>query len=172
MHVTLAFYKGKGNLIDKIIRFWTKSKYSHVEIIINDVWVSSNPKVGVTVNSLRPLTNKWDYIDVKVPKNEKYLQTVLKFIELQKGKKYDLIGAIFGAGLNIDFEHKDKWFCSELVAAILLLFREKYILQHLKEDIFNVSPKELYDIYKDVYETYSIENNEKIIIRITKNINK
>ena len=73
MHVTLAFYKGKGNLIDKIIRFWTKSKYSHVEIIINDVWVSSNPKVGVTVNSLRPLTNKWDYIDVKVPKNEKYL---------------------------------------------------------------------------------------------------
>lgn len=168
MHVTLAFYKGKGNLIDKIIRFWTKSKYSHVEIIINDTWVSSNPKNGVTINALKPLTNKWDYIDVKVPKNEKYLQTVLKFIELQKGKKYDLIGAIFGAGLNIDFEGKNKWFCSELVTAILLLFREKYILQCLKEDIFNVSPKELYDIYKDVYETYSFENNEKIIIRTPK----
>ena len=30
----IAFYKGDGLLRDRFIRKWTKSKYSHVELVI------------------------------------------------------------------------------------------------------------------------------------------
>ena len=49
----LAFYKAKGNFIDYLIRKRTKSKYSHVELVLeldsqnNMLCMSSKPGVGV-----------------------------------------------------------------------------------------------------------------------------
>ena len=31
-NIRLAFYKGKGDWVDKVIKWWTKSQYSHVEV--------------------------------------------------------------------------------------------------------------------------------------------
>ena len=42
----LAFYKGKGNWVDLIIRVFTNSPYSHVEIVLNKDWYSSSPRDG------------------------------------------------------------------------------------------------------------------------------
>ena len=147
MKVTLAFYKDSGNIYDKLIRLWTKSKYSHVEIIIGQTWYSSNIRLGgVTTQPLRPLNDSWDYVDVNV--DGRRLTKVLRFIESQQGTKYDIIGAIIGAGLNIDIHEKNKWFCSELVAEIMLQFNEPTIMTKLDEDTFNLTPKNLYNIYK------------------------
>jgi hypothetical protein len=41
MKVKLAFYKAKGNWIDLLIRVFTNSPYSHVEIVLNKDWYSS-----------------------------------------------------------------------------------------------------------------------------------
>ena len=43
--VRLAFYKGEGDWVDKLVRWWTKSQYSHVEVVGN-MWVSSSPRDG------------------------------------------------------------------------------------------------------------------------------
>lgn len=44
--VRLAFYKGEGDWVDKVVRWWTKSQYSHVEVIVGDTWYSSSPRDG------------------------------------------------------------------------------------------------------------------------------
>ena len=44
MKAKIAFYKAKGNIIDKSIRLWTRSKYSHCEIVIGENWYSSSPR--------------------------------------------------------------------------------------------------------------------------------
>jgi len=31
MYIWIALYKGKGNIINSIVRRWTKSQYSHAE---------------------------------------------------------------------------------------------------------------------------------------------
>lgn len=33
MKAKIAFYKAKGNYVDKAIRIWTNSPYSHCEIV-------------------------------------------------------------------------------------------------------------------------------------------
>lgn len=38
----LAFYKAKGNWVDLLIRVFTQSEYSHVEIVHNKDWYSSS----------------------------------------------------------------------------------------------------------------------------------
>ena len=52
MEIKLAFYKGKGNWKNKVIRWWTKSPYSHVELILpdGDTWVSISPMLTSTVS--------------------------------------------------------------------------------------------------------------------------
>ena len=44
-----------GNLICK----WTESKYYHIEMIIDDLWISSNAPHGVSINNLKEI--KRDY---------------------------------------------------------------------------------------------------------------
>ena len=38
----VACYKGEGDWADKLIRFWTGGIYSHVEIVIGDLWYTSS----------------------------------------------------------------------------------------------------------------------------------
>ena len=42
----LAFYKAKGDWVDLLIRVFTNSKYSHVEIVHIKDWYSSSPRDG------------------------------------------------------------------------------------------------------------------------------
>ena len=50
--VYLAFYKGKGNFINKLVRFFTRSRYSHCVIVVQ------NTKVNLSVD------DAFEYVDV------------------------------------------------------------------------------------------------------------
>lgn len=56
----------------------------------------------------------------------------------QVGKKYDW-KAIFGIFARVSFHDDSRWFCSELVAAMMGLFRERRISRITPEDIFRLS---------------------------------
>ena len=45
MEIKVAFYKGTGDLFNKIVRWWTKSPYSHAELILPDgvTWIRIGP---------------------------------------------------------------------------------------------------------------------------------
>lgn len=146
MKITLAFYIGKGNTVDTLIRMKTKSVYSHVEMIIKDKWVSSSGlSGGVTIKDLRALDfENWEYIELEV--NGRKLKKVLKFIEDNKDAKYDYLGVFFGGGFGINLEDKDKFYCSEIMVILLQLFEYEPVKNLTPSKI---DPGELYNIIKD-----------------------
>jgi len=120
--VTLAFYKGAGDWADKAIRLWTRSKYSHSELIINGVWYSSSPRdLKVRGKIIIPQANHWDYIDI--PANGKQKHIMLNFFSEQIGKPYDWKGIILSQILPLNIQDPEEWFCSEFDSKMLMLPR-------------------------------------------------
>ena len=117
--VTLAFYKGKGLIGDYLIRWWTRSQYSHCELIINNTWYTSSMRDGGVrrrFSAARP-SDHWDFVDVDMSVGDS-LDAITKFSEIL-GKKYDWIGIFFSQFIKADGHERHKWFCSEVCAYML-----------------------------------------------------
>lgn len=135
MSTQLAFYKGKGNLIDKAIRWWTKSEYSHVELVHNGVWYSTSPRLlKVEKRHIIPQVLHWDYLEVEVDEkhiDELYLNTA--------GAKYDWLGIFLSQFLPLNINSNKRYFYSEWCAeALKIKESNKYSPQDLYERIKNV----------------------------------
>lgn len=136
----------KSGLISAIVRWYTKSEYSHVEMIIGDKWIASgNPAgTGVSIKELRPLDDdNWDYYNIEV--DGRKTKKVMKFLESQVGTSYDWAGIIFGATLDYNIDDKSKWYCSELVAEVLKMYGVNEF-QYL--ETARVTPDNIYQIIK------------------------
>ena len=61
MKISVAFYKGKGNWKNRVIRWWTKSPYSHAELVLDDkqTWIGISPFIKAKL-VLRRVSN-YDY---------------------------------------------------------------------------------------------------------------
>jgi len=111
----------KDKIVQKTIQLWTRSKYFHVEVIIKDKWISTNPEAGaVYIRNLEDLRDNYDYFNVDV--REDKIEEVMAFLKNQIGKKYDYWGLLFSTVLTMNLEDRNKWFCSELVAEALRIF--------------------------------------------------
>ena len=130
MKIVLAFEKNSESLMAKIIRWYTSSNYSHVEMIIGDKWISSDASVGgVYIRDLKPLKESWDYIEVEV--DGRKLKSVWRFIKSQEDAKYDWCGIVCSQTFKIQRkENQDEWFCSEIVTKILQIFGEEKSLKY------------------------------------------
>ena len=53
MRIRVAFFKGKGNFWNKVVRWWTESPYSHAELVMPDeiTWISISPFLTSRVES-------------------------------------------------------------------------------------------------------------------------
>ena len=122
MKIRIAFYKGKGNWKNKIIRWWTQSPYSHAELVMPDnyTWISISPLLTSVVSS-RIKTDfdleNWDFVELQI--NDEQHKTLLEFFEDTKGCSYDWIGMIFSQLLPFNIKRKNKWYCSEWIAYAL-----------------------------------------------------
>ena len=109
MKIRIAFYKGKGNWKNKIIRWWTGSPYSHVELIMPDnyTWISISPLLSSTVSS-RIKTDfdleKWDFVQFDITQDQHNI--LLEFFEDTKDCSYDWIGMIFSQLLPFNIKRK------------------------------------------------------------------
>lgn len=149
MQVKLAFQHSLKdsasirNIIEtKAIQLWTRSKYFHVEIIIDNVWISSGPTYGgVYLKELKPLNvNSYDYINIDVDVSNEQLEKLFKFLEAQEGSGYDWSGIIFSQTFDFNTHNGVKWFCSEIVAEILKRLGvklDKYSNQYSPKDLFD-----------------------------------
>jgi hypothetical protein len=124
--VYLASYKatqpGMLGLVNRAIRFFTKSQYSHSEIAIGNpfdapaVCLSSvGVEGGVRPKTMQLSPTKWDLIEL----HHVTPADVLAFLQQHKGKRYDLIGCVRSVLPFVSREHPDNWFCSEVCAAII-----------------------------------------------------
>lgn len=153
--VRIAFYKGGSKLRHRIISWWTKSKYTHAELILPDnmTWVSITPFLQSKV-LLRVKRNynpeKWNIIEIPLNPREAVkiyqLDQLYRFIEETQGLKYDWIGMILSQFGPYTVKNKNKWYCSEWIAHALQYSR---IVMWHDISIYNtpnMSPGKLYDI--------------------------
>lgn len=133
--VYLAMYKAKGNWVDRLVRFATRSKYSHCEIVIQttqteyDCYTSSPRDGGVRRKIMRLPKDKWDLVEIDLNQAK-----VREFYNKTINKKYDLIGAV-GTVLPLP-QRQSRYFCSEWIAELLDFDKpHKYSPQKLLEKI-------------------------------------
>lgn len=126
---TLAFYKKKGTLFGWLVRTWTRSNFSHVELIVDDVWYTAHENHDGTFyyHSTERDHSKWDFIDIDVSVD------LSKFFKEHKSG-YDWWGIFFTHVIPLRGQHPEKWFCSELVA-YLLGYEEPH--KYAPGDIYN-----------------------------------
>jgi hypothetical protein len=122
MKIKVAFYCGKGTWINRIVRWWTNSKYSHAELIMPDdiTWIGISPfKKSVLCATSGDERNpvNWDLIEINI--TESQLEVIEEFYENTKGCAYDWIGMILSQVLPYHIKRKGKWYCSEWIAYAL-----------------------------------------------------
>ena len=122
MKIRVAFYKGPGDWRNKIIRWWTKSPYTHAELVMPDsyTWISISPflssKVDSRIKTDFDLKN-WDFVELDI--DDEQHGVLLDFFEDTKGCAYDWIGMIMSQLLPFHIKRKNKWYCSEWIAYAL-----------------------------------------------------
>ena len=111
-----------GNRIDTLIAAVTGGEFCHCEVRFDSgACFSSEYGKGVrwaSINVTEFLGNGkllWEVVPVMRIES----QPIIDWCSEQVGKQYDTAGAI-AAGLGLDLEETEKWFCSEIVAAVLL----------------------------------------------------
>lgn len=117
-NVTLLLYRARGKVFDKLIRWWTGSRYSHCELLFEDGSMISADSWGY--KKVRYTTgynpDNWDKLTISMqPERVKILR---EWCDRQVGKGYDWTGVVrfvlpFVPQLN------SRWFCSELCGAAL-----------------------------------------------------
>lgn len=133
----IAFYKGEGNWTDKLIRLWTGGNYSHVEIVIGELWYTSSwYDGGVVRRKIDYKPENWDFLEVP----DELADNVIELYHNTKNQKYDLLGILFNEVFPFKMEDKNKWYCSEWVAKGL-------------EITIKTNPNALNKIIKDRYGT-------------------
>jgi len=120
MAFRIALYKGtrpgiKG-IYNRLVRWWTRSPYSHCELVFSDGVAASSSLEdgGVRFKMIAFDAARWDFIDLPAELESR----ARAWFEQHVGKKYDVIGNLQFIIACIPDSH-DKWFCSEAVAASL-----------------------------------------------------
>jgi len=122
MEIKVAFFKGEGDWFNRVVRWWTKSPYSHAELVLpnNTTWISISPFLTSQVAQRKKLSydvSKWDFVTIKV--TEEQLKTIIEFYEQTEGCGYDWIGMLMSQFLPFHIKRKGRWYCSEWIAYAL-----------------------------------------------------
>jgi len=154
--IKVVFYKGSGGLLHKIVRWWTKSKYSHAELIMpdNETWISISPFLSsrVACRKIEHEINEddWDTLTFNLsfrePVKVYQIEQLTKFINKTKGMKYDWFGMIISNFSPFLIKHRYKWYCSEWIAHALVNSRVIMWDDMCIYSTPNLSPGKLYDI--------------------------
>lgn len=124
----IAFYKGthKGlyGIFNRLVRWWTRGPYSHAELIFAEpqhskahlCFTSSFLDGGVRGKLIELDEAKWDVVELN---SENFnAARAYAWFQINLGLKYDVMG-IFGAVVRSVEDDRDKYFCSEAIAAAL-----------------------------------------------------
>lgn len=117
----VAFYRGPGSVVHKIIKWWTGSSYSHVELVLpDDARVGIRPwKEGVVKcwKEVEDDLEHWDF--VAIPATSDQFAKINEFFEDTHGQPYDWFGVLASHLTPFRLKHVGRWYCSEWVARAL-----------------------------------------------------
>jgi hypothetical protein len=144
MKIQVSFFKAGKSIPAKLIKFWTKSQYSHVEILVEGFSYDANTELGLRKYKRESYDlGQWDVISLDVEFSVENFGKIERFIKNQIGLKYDWRGIFFSQFVNMGIDSDTKWFCSEFVTKILQLF---LIEETLDEKPNKISPEKLSEL--------------------------
>lgn len=118
MAAHLALYKGKGLIGNALVRVWTRSIYSHCELVIDDAWYSSSlMDGGVRAKQIAMNPDHWDLI--RLP--DSVAPLILEHYVATAGQRYGWLDLIRSQIFNGNHDEAGASFCSEWCAAALRL---------------------------------------------------
>ncbi|MFM0165654.1 hypothetical protein PQR39_35130 [Paraburkholderia sediminicola] len=110
-----AFYKAPGTLLDKLIRWWMRGPYAHVEAILDEnadgtyTIASAVPGIGVRIAEKQPLPARdWDIVTGPGDATQ-----ARAWFEARAGKAYDYLGLLGFVLRPATIDARDKYWCSE-----------------------------------------------------------
>lgn len=139
----VAFYKGKG-LVSNIIKFWTRSNYSHCELVFNNgASYSADTKMPMHTrfSTQTMLSEEWDFINLQITCDDE--REIEDFCLEELGCSYDWKGILLSQFINFGYHSKTKWFCSEVCVGAL---QHIGLFPGIKPN--RVSPGKLYELVK------------------------
>lgn len=107
---------GMSGLYNRLVRWWDRGIYSHCEVVFSDGMSASSSYLdnGVRFKDITYDTSKWDFFDVP----DVYEAEARGWFIKHNGQGYNLVGNVrFAIGFLAP--SKNKWFCSESIAASL-----------------------------------------------------
>jgi hypothetical protein len=113
-----AFYKGKRRLFNRLVSWWDRGPYSHMEIVFDDQTAASSSFMdsGVRFKSIKFDDSRWDFIELP---RELFAEDISRdWFYNHLGLRYDFFGLIRFA-IDAIPERKGKYFCSEACLASL-----------------------------------------------------
>lgn len=116
----VAFYKGTRpgfqGLYNILVRWWTRSPYTHCEMIFSDGLSASSSFLdgGVRFKEITYNPEHWDIVELP----SELEQSARNWFIQHEGDSYDVIGNIGFVVGSVD-DSKRKWFCSEVIMAAL-----------------------------------------------------
>lgn len=116
----VAFQKADHSFFASLIRWWTKSPYSHCELLFDDGLMFSAHAKDHGTRYVTPgvlSANEWDVLLLPATLEQEIAVRTFCNAELHCG--YDWWGLIFSQVLRLQRPHPDKWFCSEVCTAAL-----------------------------------------------------
>ena len=138
MKVEVHFYE-RGNLLARLVRWWTYSPWSHVEVAIpQECHYVCSPDKGLYKV---PVGERGDRVIVlELPR----VEAAKIWAEEEMGCSYDWWGAVTVALPWLRREHPSRWHCAEFVAAFLDCSGESYL-----NAPWRTTPAELWERFKD-----------------------
>ncbi|MFU3873509.1 hypothetical protein ACM7HL_12685 [Pseudomonas aeruginosa] len=115
--IYLAAYKGEGKLFNRLIRLWTRSRYSHCELVMPDGrWLSASAMDGgVREKRIELDLEHWDLYPLPWATSARIEEVFARHL----GKGYDWRGIFLSQLLPVAIDDGQRMFCSEFCAAAL-----------------------------------------------------
>jgi hypothetical protein len=120
MAFRIAFYRGTrpgiAGLYNRLGRWLDHGPYSHAELVFSDGMSGSASYMdhGVRIKYIGYTSGDWDFVEIPA----RFELVARNWFIGERGKKYDLMGNI-NAAFGFVPHSRDKWFCSEAIAAAL-----------------------------------------------------
>lgn len=154
--IYIAYYLGtkkentSATLMDRLICAMTKSRYSHVELVyeynhhtkFGTCWSSSMRDGGVRRSTINFGSGHWEMYRLSEQPNK---GRILTWMTQQDDRKYDYFGAL-GVKFPWFKQSKQRWYCTELIAAAL----------HLPSSA-GISPQSMYAFFKERHTKITLE---------------
>lgn len=119
--IEVAFYRDSGRFLDRVIRWWTNSQFSHCEIVLSRngneavLFSASARDGGVRKVTRNLLPDRWDIITV----GRVNRQDLDRLIIEEAGAGYDYLGLFGSQFFASGWQSRKRWFCSEICAEVL-----------------------------------------------------